>query len=336
MDFALIRLHGTTGRGQLSIRASGPLEREEIFSLNFQDGKAMSWVRGGKANEVRGNGHFYATLEAAPGSSGGPVFSLETHEIIGIISGGRDRREQVAPQNPLPDTDPDRTCGRSLRIPCDLDRLGNESWGCFHQALVVHTKHAIAYLDPSQPGPSCAEMWLEEGECARLQRCIEGVATIDTSCTELYSRRIPSTYREGHECSHLPLSRRHYTYVCRDEVYLDGDCHSHARCEAGCLYHDPDCPPPVSHNDSQKRSCLFMNYFEGECRFGQRCEGGILVRDEKCTIVNCESGYSCRLPHPNEHGKISNTIVFEQECLDGWICERGCLREPLADECSSH
>ena len=85
-DYALVRLdRKVESRGSLKLSGEGITNAQEIYVIGHPCGLPLKYAPGAKVryfNDI----FFGADLDVYMGSSGSPVFSCETHEVIGMVS----------------------------------------------------------------------------------------------------------------------------------------------------------------------------------------------------------------------------------------------------------
>lgn len=88
LDIAIFTLNKSTDRRLLPLSAKEPALEEEVYMIGYPCGLPAKVALNAGVEENSHPQFFYTSLDAFQGNSGSPVFSMRTHEIIGVLVSG--------------------------------------------------------------------------------------------------------------------------------------------------------------------------------------------------------------------------------------------------------
>lgn len=88
LDIAIFTLNKSTNRRLLPLATKEPVLEEEVYMIGYPCGLPAKVALNAGVKESDHPQFFYTSLDAFQGNSGSPVFSMRTHEIIGVLVSG--------------------------------------------------------------------------------------------------------------------------------------------------------------------------------------------------------------------------------------------------------
>lgn len=88
LDIAVFTLNKPTDRQLLPLAAREPVTGEEVYMIGYPCGLPVKVALNAGVKENNHPQYFFTSLDAFQGNSGSPVFSMTTHEIIGVLVSG--------------------------------------------------------------------------------------------------------------------------------------------------------------------------------------------------------------------------------------------------------
>ncbi|HEY8954344.1 serine protease [Chitinophaga sp.] len=88
LDIAVFTLNKPTDRRLLPLSAREPVTGEEVYMIGYPCGLPVKVALNAGVKENNHPQYFFTSLDAFQGNSGSPVFSMSTHEIIGVLVSG--------------------------------------------------------------------------------------------------------------------------------------------------------------------------------------------------------------------------------------------------------
>ncbi len=88
LDIAVFTLNKPTDRRLLPLAAREPVTGEEVYMIGYPCGLPVKVALNAGVKENNHPQYFFTSLDAFQGNSGSPVFSMNTHEIIGVLVSG--------------------------------------------------------------------------------------------------------------------------------------------------------------------------------------------------------------------------------------------------------
>lgn len=90
VDYALIRLEKKASSLSLKVAKEDLKKNDPIYTLGYPLGSFKKKATGVVRQILEPQGTYVANLDIFEGNSGSPVFSENTHELVGVVSGGED------------------------------------------------------------------------------------------------------------------------------------------------------------------------------------------------------------------------------------------------------
>ncbi|MFK8004617.1 MAG: serine protease [Polyangiales bacterium] len=195
-DWALLRLDRATPLPPLQLAASDPAEGTHVALIGHGLGLPQQAVLGGVVLNEGPRSFFVTDLDAFGGTSGSPVFSMETREVVGILASGGYDLEFDEQAQCLRSVRCDETSGTGFGLECPGNRVTTLE--------LVREEFARLGADPFCT-TSCADAALRPGECRSGRECV-GFCAQDTGCND--ACKFPcdaygyddDTCREGWSC----------------------------------------------------------------------------------------------------------------------------------------
>lgn len=203
-DWALLRLDRATSLPSLQLAASDPAEGTNLALIGHGQGMPQQAVLGGVVLNEGPRSFFVTDLDAFGGSSGSPVFSMETREVVGILtSGGYDFAVDEAAE-----------CVRAVRCEeASGTGFGLECPGNRVNTLDLVRAELEARAEVEEPCfETCARVGLRPGECRSARECV-GLCAEDTGCDD--------------RCE----------FACDAYGYDESTCRQGWSCVDGCVVH---------------------------------------------------------------------------------------------------
>lgn len=88
LDIAIFTLNKPTDRRLLPLASKEPATGEEVYMIGYPCGLPVKVALNAGVKENSHPQYFFTSLDAFQGNSGSPVFSMNTHEIIGVLVSG--------------------------------------------------------------------------------------------------------------------------------------------------------------------------------------------------------------------------------------------------------